>query len=198
LKDLVKQLIPKTARLIVLEGIAGSGKTTLKRHLKQAMWDQVVYDYTEEELFLGWKHVHLPRLSSLRLIYYQILLDDLERKMATEPEALFILERFHLSVKVLEWEFEMGFERQYERLLERLRRLPVFVLIARLEPEKIKERMLHRERCRQWDNFIQEKLTLRGYTNLERLSIEQQEAFFQAAKDQGIPFASIEVALDHL
>jgi len=186
-------LIPKDARVIILEGIAGSGKTTLKRQLKEVFRHREVYEFSEEELFLGWKHVHLPHLSPMRLAYYHILLDYIDHKLAEEPEAIFILERFHLSVIVLEWEFEANFEEDYRRLLDRLRRMPILILLAKLDPAKLKERMLHRERSRQWDNFIQEKLALRNYSDLERLSIDQQAAYFRQAQLQGIPYAATEV-----
>lgn len=188
--------LPKDARVIILEGIAGSGKTTLKGYLKKHLKSHAYYEFTEQELLLGWKHIHVPHMSALRLKFIQLFLDDLERKLKAKPEALFILERFHLSIKVLEWEFEGSFAAEYETIVQRLKQLPVHILIAELDREQIRERMHHRERSWQWREFVEEKLTLRGYQDLETLSIEQQKAFFDAASEQGIPFSAIKVELE--
>jgi deoxyadenosine/deoxycytidine kinase len=187
---------PEKARILILEGVSGSGKTTLKGYLKDHLKNRTVYEYIEDDLLLGWKHIHIPHLSVIRVNYFFVLLDYLEKKLKEEPDCLILLERFHLSVKVLEWEFENNFSDKYQDLLSRLQKLPAHILIAKLKPFEIKKRMMHRERTAQWDQFVKEKLALRGYTDLEQLSIEQQEAFFNTAAEQGISYSAIHVEID--
>ena len=185
--------IPKETKILIIEGIAGAGKTTLKEILKEYYQDRNIFEFLEEETLLGWKHIHIPHVSDLRLDYCHLFLDYIEKKIETEPNSLFIFERFHLSIKILEWEFENDFSKRYETLLNRLKQMPVFLIIVELEKALIKERMFHRERSKQWDNFIEEKLKLRGYQNLEQLSIEQQNGFLKMAKQQNIPFIAMNV-----
>ena len=99
-------------------------------------------------------------------------------------------------MKILEWEFENDFEKRYQAIVDRLKKLPVYILITRLEQSEIRKRMLHRERTSQWRTFCSEKLKLRGYDDLELLSINQQKAYFEAAEAQGIPYSAIHVELD--
>ncbi len=182
---------------MIIEGIAGSGKTTLRRFLRHQYRNRAVFEFKEEELFLSWKHIHMPRVSDLRSNYLHRFLDYLEDKLKEGSDSLFILERFHLSLKLLEWEFEEGFEANYQSLMTRLKKLPVYILIAELTPSEIKERMYHRERSRQWIHFIKEKLVLRGFEDLESLSIDQQKNYFELATEQGMPFAAVHVELDN-
>ncbi len=188
--------IPKNTRVIVLEGIAGSGKSTLLEYLKQQFKSSRVYVYLEQELLLGWKHVHIPHVSALRIEFMNLFLDELEKNLEQKKEAIFILERFHLSMKILEWEFEKNFDIEYQKIVERVKKLPVHVLISELRGKQIKERMHHRERSRQWREYCEEKLVLRGFADLESVSIAQQEALFKAAQEQGIPYSSVQVQLN--
>lgn len=188
--------IPPETRILIIEGIAGSGKTTLRRQLKQQFEQRAIYEFTEEELLLSWKHIHMPHIAALRLQFMHRFLDYVEEKLHREWNDLLILERFHLSHKILEWEFENGFEREYDRLLSRLKKLPVLVLIAELSLSEIEERMYHRERSEQWNQFIEDKLALRGFDDLKRLSVDQQEQYLALVREQGIPFAAVHVELD--
>ncbi len=185
--------IPEETKILILEGIAGAGKTTLKSLVRQQLKSRNIFEYLEEESLLGWKHIHVPHVSKLRMDYIELFLDYVEKKLEQEEDPLFIFERFHLSIKILEWEFENNFNERYEALLARLKRLPVFIVITTLEKHQIKERMYHRERCKQWDNFIQEKLALRGYDDLYLLSVDQQKGYLDMAEEQGIPFATVNV-----
>ncbi len=187
---------PENARILILEGISGSGKTTLKGYLKNSLKGRKLYEYTEDDLLLGWKQVHIPHLSVVRIAYFKIFLDYLEKKLADEPDCLILLERFHLTAKILEWEYENDFENNYQLVLSHLKQLPVHILIAKLKPFEIRKRMMHRERTAQWNQFIKEKLVLRGYDDLEKLSIEQQEAYFRIADEQDIPYSPIHVEID--
>ena len=185
--------IPEGTRIIIVEGIAGAGKTTLMKQLAERYVDRNIYIFWEQELLLSWKHIHVPHISSLRLDFFNHFLDHVERKIREEEDTIFIFERFHLSIKILEWEFEREHEARYNRVLSRLKALPVFILITSLERSLIKRRVTHDERSEQWHDFVSEKLVLRNFNNLESLSIDQQNQFFKLAREQGIPYASIAV-----
>ncbi|MCX6706744.1 MAG: hypothetical protein NT001_01230 [Candidatus Woesearchaeota archaeon] len=184
--------IPKDARIIIIEGIAGSGKTTLHDSLKKHFKSKKVYLFTEEELLMGWKHIHIPEISSLRMIFLNKLLDYIEDKMKREPDAVFILERFHISLRILEWEFGKDFEKNYSSLLSRVKRLPVHILIPVLKESQIKEKASHYERSSQWKNYLNEKLKLRGFSDLGAMYKEEQKKVLNIAKEQGISYSLID------
>ncbi len=161
---------------MIVEGISGSGKTILKDFLKTHLKGKKVYDYTEDDLLLGWRQVHVPHLSVIRVDFFNIFLDYIQSKLDEDPEN--------------------DFNAKYDKLVARIKKLPVHILIAKLHPFEIRNRMAHRERTDQWDQFVKEKLILRGYEDLETLSIEQQETFFITAEEQGIPFSPIHVEID--
>src|SRR5918992_63650 len=47
--------ILSSSRIIILEGISGSGKDTLQKYLKSKLRSRVVHDYSEGELLWSWK-----------------------------------------------------------------------------------------------------------------------------------------------
>src|SRR5215203_495702 len=52
----VKEII-RDARVIIVEGIAGSGKDTFQTHLKKMLERRDVYDYSEGEVLHSWKQM---------------------------------------------------------------------------------------------------------------------------------------------
>jgi thymidylate kinase len=178
-------MVPKDAKIIIIEGIAGAGKTTLKDQLKEQFKHKKVYAFSEEEVLFGWKHIHLKGISSLRFKLHNILLDFIEGKL--NEDVLFIIDRFHISLKVLE--LEEGFDEEYAKILSRVRKLPVHVVIPTLDRSEIKERVAHKERTEQWTDYLDEKLKLRGFTDIETMYVSEQQKVLDLAEKQGISFS---------
>ena len=186
----LKKII-KNKKKFIIEGIAGAGKTTLKNSLKQFLKNKKLYEFSEEELLLGWKHIHIPGISMLRLRYLNLVLDYIEKKIETEKDAIFVLERFHISTLIFEYELPKDFMSEYNRLINRLKKLPVYILISRLKQSEIKERSVHKERNEQWNEYLNEKLKLRGFSDLKSLYIAEQKKVFEIAKKQKIPYLKL-------
>jgi deoxyadenosine/deoxycytidine kinase len=184
--------IPKESRILIIEGIAGAGKSTLKESLKVRFKDKNVYEFSEEELLLGWKQAHIPRLSKLRLDFFNRFLDYVEKKLS-EENAVFILERFHISLKIIEWDHDKDFEGGYDRILSRIKELPVHILIPKLNESQIKERASHRERNKEWSDYLNEKLRSRGFSDLVSLYVAEQKEIFDIAEKQGIPYSTLKM-----
>jgi len=182
LKDIIEN-----RKIIIIEGIAGAGKTTLKNSLRQYLKNKKLYEFSEEELLLGWKHIYIPGISMLRLEYLNLVLDYIEEKLKIDKKVVFILERFHISTLIFENSMPSDFMRKYSRLLARLQRLPVYIIIPYLKPAEIADRSLHSERSEQWRDYLSEKLKFRQYSDLETLYTAEQKKVFEIAKKQKIP-----------
>lgn len=181
--------IAKEARIIIIEGITGSGKSTLQKNIRINFKDKKIYTFTEEELLLSWKHIHIPRISLLRMALFNKLLDYIENKLSNDKNLVFILDRFHISVKLLEWENDKNFEKSYSDLILRIKRLPVQIMIPILKDSQIKERAVHKERGIQWSDYLKEKLNLRGSSSLTSLLVKEQKNILKIANEQGIPYS---------
>jgi thymidylate kinase len=189
--------IPNNARVVIIEGIAGAGKTTLHDVLKDHFKDKKIYIFTEEELLMSWKHVFIPNLLSLRIKFLNNILDYIETELKKDDDSIFILERFHITVKIFFLGAKNEFHDEYELLLSRVRKLPVCVLIPKLKESQIKERSAHKERGHQWDEYLRLKLEYRGYDDLEKIYIDEQRQVIDITKEQKIPFSITEVKIEY-
>src|SRR5437870_11358029 len=55
------------SRLLIIEGIPGSGKDTFQAYLKERLKGRDVYDYSEGELLHSWKHSPIDGILKLRV-----------------------------------------------------------------------------------------------------------------------------------
>ena len=52
----IQERIALKSRVLIVEGISGSGKDTFQKYLKSKLRSRVVYDYSEGEFLWSWKH----------------------------------------------------------------------------------------------------------------------------------------------
>ncbi|MFT4302949.1 MAG: hypothetical protein ACMXYG_00125 [Candidatus Woesearchaeota archaeon] len=183
--------IPNDKRLIIIEGIAGSGKSTFINILKNNFKNKKVYTFTEEELLMTWKHVFLNDINELRLNYLNKLIDFIELKLLEDNNTVFILERFHLTLKIFFIDDNKELLSMYNQLLSRITRLPVLILIPILKDSGINERSMHKERDLQWKEYLDNKLNNRGYDDLKKMYKDEQKLLMDLANKQGIPYKII-------
>ena len=155
--------------------------------------DRNVYVFKEEELLLGWKHNHIPNISPLRIEFFSNLLDHIEEKLKHDRKSIFILERFHISLEIMDLGRNKDFERNYSRLISRVKKLPVFILIPTLDESVIEEKSAHMERGYQWAEFLKDKLKLRGFSDIKSLYADEQRKVLKLAEEQGIPYSEVNV-----
>ncbi len=184
--------IPNNTRVVIIEGIAGAGKTTLHNILKDHFKGKKIYIFTEEELLMSWKHVFIPNLLSLRIKFLNNVLDYIKDKLKKEKDSIFILDRFHITMKIFFLGHNNALYNEYEKLLSRIKELPVCVLIPQLKDSQIKERSVHKERGYQWDEYLKLKLKYEVYDDLEKMYIDEQKQVLKIAKEQKIPFSITE------
>ena len=185
--------LPSGARIFIIDGVAGAGKSTLRAQLKKNLGAKVVYDFAEEELLFGWKHVWIPGITEIRLEFLSRFLDYCEEKLREDPDAVFILERFHLSLAVLAWALNQELPPGYDTLIHRLKKLPVHLFIPVLDAQEIEQRASHAERSEIWKKHLQRRLQMRKCANLEEMYTTEQEMVLRLAAEQDIPYTTVRI-----
>ena len=67
--------IALASRLLIIEGISGSGKDTFQTCLKKKLEGRDVDDYSEGELLQSWKQLHMEGIFKLRVKFMKIFVD---------------------------------------------------------------------------------------------------------------------------
>ena len=183
-------LPPGHSRIIIIEGIAGSGKDTFQKNLAEhsAKGGFIVYSFSEEELLFSWKHYWINNMESHRIRFLHSLLDYCE-ELIENPKVVVILNRFHITYAIFS-KFEKKAKKLYDRLVWRLSNLPVQIFVGKLSEENIGKRALHPERNDiVWRMHQDKRLQVSGFGTLTELYKEEQKTIFTIAEKQGIPYS---------
>ena len=89
--------IAMQSRVLIIEGISGSGKDTLQEYLKRKLRSRVVHDYSEGEILWSWKHQQIKDIFKLQIRLMRNFLDYVKVTLERDDKAVFLLNRFHLS-----------------------------------------------------------------------------------------------------
>jgi len=86
--------------IFIIEGIPGSGKDTLTTTLLELLHKDArpVYHYPEEALGFPYTHWYWPGITKARLSLMESALDFVEEESRRHPGAVFVFNRFHLSL----------------------------------------------------------------------------------------------------
>jgi adenylate kinase len=179
------------SRVLIIEGIAGSGKDTLQRYLKKKLEDRDVYDYSEGELLQSWNQLQIGGIFKLRVKFMKLFVNYVKDIVSRDENAVFLLNRFHLSAYVMTIIQQPKLEREYDEIINVLRTLPVHVFILQLDKNEIEKRSLHPERSGAWQKFQQQIVKKEGFRDRLERYIWQQGLILQAAKRQRIPYSVI-------
>ncbi len=183
--------IPLDARVIIIEGVSGSGKDAFQTYLKEKLKGRDIYDFSEGELLHSWKHFPIPGILRLRLNFLTQFVKYLKNIVERDSDAIFLLNRFHLSTYVTTVLREPEFRKEYEDLINVLRTLPVHVFILQMDENEIEERTLHSERSTVWRKVQQQIIAKDGFdTRLKKYSTQQQ-LMIQAAEAHRIPYSIV-------
>jgi len=183
----------KENRVFIIEGIAGSGKTTFHNQLKNKLKNKIIYDFAEEELLFSWKHAWIKDIGKIRLNFMNKLLDYIEKILKQDPNAVFILNRFHLTYPRVT-DMNKNMLNKYNKLIQRLKKLPVHIYVPILKKHEIEERASHKERKdKVWQLHMQKRLKQRGFSNLTDMYVCEQNKILNFLKKQKIPYSLVRV-----
>jgi|ERR1044071_5560116 thymidylate kinase len=188
--------IASNSRVLIVEGISGSGKDTFQTYLKPRLRDRVVYDYSEGEVLHSWKQLQIEGIFELRIHFMKLFVNYMRATLSRDKNAIFLLNRFHLSTYVFSIVQQPALEPEYQEIINALRTLPVHIFMLQLDKNEIERKSWHPERSAAWRKFQQEIVQREGYRGrLERYSL-QQRLMLEAAKKQQIPYSVIKLSLE--
>lgn len=185
----------KDARIFIVEGIAGSGKDTIQQELSTYFNKNnfLVYNFTEEELLFSWKHFWIKNMETHRIKYLHSLLDYCEELIRGSQKTVVILNRFHITYAIFS-RYKKEAKDLYDKLVERLKSLPVHIFIGKLDLNEIEKRANHSERKEEiWRIHQQKRIKWANVNSLFELYKNEQETVFKIAKKQGIPYSFFEL-----
>ena len=182
-------------RVLIIEGISGSGKDTFQTYLKEKLQGRDVYDYSEGDLLQSWKQLQIDGVLELRIKFMKLFVNYLKDIVNQDKNAVFILNRFHLSTYVSTIIRQPDLKKEYNKIIDVLRTLPVHVFILQLDQNEIAERSLHPERSSAWQRYQQQIVRKEGFRDTLGRHIWQQRLILETAERQQIPYSVIKTFL---
>ena len=181
------------SRVLIIEGISGSGKDTFQTYLKEKLEARHLYDYSEGELLQSWKQLQIEGIFTLRVKFMKLFVNYVKDIVSRDENAVFLLNRFHLSAYVSTIIKQPELEREYDEIINVLRTLPVHVFILQLDENEIEERSLHPERSSAWQKHQQQIVKKEGFRDRLERYLWQQRLIIEAAERQQIPCSVIKL-----
>jgi thymidylate kinase len=179
--------IASESRVLIVEGISGSGKDTFQAYLKKKLKGRDVYDYSEGDVLHSWKQLQIEGIFELRIKFMKLFVNYVRDVVSRDENAVFLLNRFHLST--CGQQPKLG--REYDETINVLRMLPVHIFILQLDENEFERRSMHPERSGAWQKFQQQIAAKDSFRDrLER----QQRTILETAKRQQIPYSIIKLA----
>ena len=184
--------ILSSSRIIVIEGISGSGKDTLQKYLKSRFRSRVVHDYSEGELLWSWKHQQIKDIFKMQIRLMRHFLDYVAVTLERDDTAVFLLNRFHLSTYTMYTTGiteRAGLKREYNMVIKALRGLPTHVILLQLMDGEMEARSSHPERGIAWRRFQQHIFEREGFGDFVKRNVTLQKVMIETAIRQKIPFS---------
>ncbi len=181
------------SRVIIVEGISGSGKDTFQTYVKKALAGRDVHEYSEGELLQSWNQLQIEGIFELRVKFMRLFVNYVKDIVSRDENAVFLLNRFHLSAYAMTITQQPKLEREYDEIVNILRTLPVHVFILQLDEDEIGKRSLHPERSAAWQKFQQQIVEKEGFRDRVERYVCQQRLMLEAAERQQIPYSLIKL-----
>jgi thymidylate kinase len=178
------------SRVLIIEGISGSGKDTFQTYLKKKLKNRDVHDYSEGEVLHSWKQFQIEGILELRVKFMRLFVNYVRDIISRDENAVFLLNRFHLSTYAWTIIQQQKLGREYDEIINVLRMLPVHVFILQVDENEIEKRSLHPERSGAWQKFQQQ--IVENYSFCDRQE-RQQKLILEAAGRQQIPYSVIKL-----
>jgi thymidylate kinase len=181
------------SRVLIVEGISGSGKDTFQTYLKKKLKGRDVYDYSEGEVLHSWKQLQIEGIFKLQIKFMKLFVNYIRDIVSQDETAVFLLNRFHLSAYVLTITKQPELGREYDEIINVLRTLPVHVFMLQLDENEIEKRSLHPERSGAWQKFQQQIVNREGFRGRLERYVWQQRLMLEKAETQQIPYSVIKL-----
>ena len=181
--------IASESRVLIVEGISGSGKDTFQTYLKKMIKGRDVYDYSEGEVLTSWKQLQIEGIFELRIKFMKLFVNYVRDVVSRDENAVFLLNRFHLSM----YAQQPKHGKEYDEIINVLRTLPVHIFILHVDENEMERKSAHPERTGARQNFQKQLAEKGGFRN--RLK-RQQRVILEKAKRQQIPYTVIKLTYE--
>jgi thymidylate kinase len=182
------------ARVIIVEGIAGAGKDTFQAYLKEKLKGREVYNYSEGDLLHSWKHFSIRGILELRVKFEKLFVLHLREFLSREKDAVFLLNRFHLSTYVALRVRQPELTKEYDEVIRLLKTLPVHVFILQVDESEIDRRSSHAERSRVYRKLQQQLTRNDGFSSRAEKYKAQQRLILDTARELQLPYSVIQIS----
>ena len=186
------------SRVLIVEGISGSGKDTFQKYLKSKLRGRVVHDYSEGELLLSWNQRPIKDIFKLQVRLMRNFINYVADTLSRDNEAVFLLNRFHLSTYTMGVTEQPKLEREYNVILKTLRTLPTHVFVLQLRENEIESRSSHPERGAAWHKFQQHILEREGFQNFVKAKRFAAESDGRNSDTSTNSFLNSQIAIGNL
>ena len=187
--------------IYIVEGVAGSGKDTLCAQIVKSLnpEERRVLVFPEEAVLATWLYYFVSGIHEIRLDLTDRLVAYMHETLAQDPDAAFVLNRFHVSHAV--WRAELNadaaLESRHQRLVESMRSLPLRIFQTLLPKANADARASHLERRdRAWEAFLAQRVAFHGEASAGQSYLSQQDAMSAVLERDGLPFRQVVVPLD--
>ena len=141
------------------------------------------------KLLQSWNQLQIKGIFKLRVKFMKLFVNYVRDIVSRDENAVFLLNRFHLSAYAMTIIQQPKLEREYDEIINVLRTLPVHVFILQLDENEIEKRSLHPERSGAWQKFQQQIVKKDGFRDRLERYIWQQRLMLEAAERQQIPYS---------
>ena len=186
--------------IYIVEGVAGSGKDTLCAQIVRSLQpaERRVLVFPEEAVLATWLYYFVPGIHEIRLDLAERLVAYMHKTLAQDPDAAFVLNRFHVSYSVwrAELQADASLELRHQRLVDSMRSLPLRIFQTLLPQANADARASHVERRdRAWEAFLAQRVAFHGETSAGQSYLSQQDAMSAVLRRDGLPFRQVVVPL---
>ena len=181
------------SRVLIIEGISGSGKDTLQTYLRKRLKNRNVHDYSEGELLQSWNQLQISGIFKVRIKFMKLFVKYIKDTLSRDENAVFLLNRFHLSAYVMTISQQPRLEPEYDAIINVLRTLPVHIFILQLDESEIENRSLHPERSSAWQEFQRQIVAKEGFRGKVERYLWQQALLLKVAERQQLPYSVIQL-----
>lgn len=178
-------------RIIIIEGISGSGKDTFQKYLRTKLEGRDIYEYSEGDVLLSWNQLQVRDIFKLQVRFMKNFVNFAKDIITQHDNSVFLLNRFHLSTYAMAIVKQPELQREYDQVIRVLRSMPVHVFILQLIDSEIETRTLHPERAGAWQQFQRRIVEKQGFNNRVERYILQQKLMLEAAVRQQIAFSTL-------
>ncbi len=142
----------------------------------------------------SWNQLQIKGIFKLRVRFMKVFVNYVKDIVSRDENAVFLLNRFHLSAYVMTIIQQPKLVREYDEIINVLRTLPVHVFILQLDGSEIEKRSSHPERSGAWQKFQHQIVKKEGFRDRLERYLWQQRLMLEAAKRQQIPYSVIKLS----